>query len=63
MPMFISDRIKRYKNILRKNYNIYQEVFKLPYNVNLENNDNKILTENFCSYTIKIRKKIIKGIK
>ena len=47
----------------RKNYKIYQEVFKFPYNGNFEKNDNEMFSEKFCCCTIKIRKKIIKGIK
>ena len=47
----------------RKNYNISQEVFKFPYNGNFEKNDNEMFSEKFCCCTIKIRKKIIKGIK
>nr|ULD16120.1 hypothetical protein [Cylindrotheca closterium] len=47
----------------RKNYKISQEVFKFPYNGNFEKNDNEMFSEKFCCCTIKIRKKIIKGIK
>ena len=47
----------------RKNYKISQEVFEFPYNRNFEKNDNEMFSEKFCCCTIKIRKKIIKGIK
>ena len=47
----------------RKSYKISQEVFKFPYNGNFEKNDNEMFSEKFCCCTIKIRKKIIKGIK
>ena len=47
----------------RKNYKISQEVFKFPYNGNFEKNANEMFSEKFCCCTIKIRKKIIKGIK
>ena len=47
----------------RKNYKISQEVFKFPYNGNFEKNDNEMFSEKFCCCTIKICKKIIKGIK
>ena len=47
----------------RKNYKISQEVFKFPYNGNFEKNDNEMFSEKFCCCTIKIRKKIIKGIR
>ena len=46
----------------RKNYKISHKVFKFPYNANYENNNNKMLSEQFCCYAIKIRKKIKKGI-
>jgi hypothetical protein len=46
----------------RKNYKISREGFKFPYNVNFEKNDNEMLSEKFCYCTIKVRKKIIKGI-
>jgi hypothetical protein len=42
---------------------ISQEVFKFPYNGNFEKNDNEMFSEKFCCCTIKIRKKIIKGMK
>ena len=38
-------------------------MFKFPYNENFEKNDNEMFSEKFCCCTIKIRKKIIKGIK
>ena len=47
----------------RKNYKISQEVSKFPYNGNFEKNDNEMFSEKFCCCTIKIRKKIIKGIR
>jgi len=47
----------------RKIYKISQEVFKFPYNGNFEKNDNEMFSEKFCCCTIKIRKKIIKGMK
>jgi hypothetical protein len=47
----------------RKNYKISQEVFKFPYNGNFEKNDNEMFSEKFRCCTIKIRKKIIKGIR
>ena len=47
----------------RKNYKISQEVFKFPYNGNFEKNDNEVFSEKFCCCIIKIREKIIKGIK
>jgi len=47
----------------RKNSKISREVFKFPYNGNFEKNDNEIFSEKFCCCTIKVRKKIIKGIK
>src|SRR5210317_1734266 len=47
----------------RKNYKISQKVFEFPYNGNFEKNDNEMFSEKFCCCTIKIRKKIIKGIK
>jgi len=47
----------------RKNYKISREVFKFPYNGNFEKNDNEMFSEKFCCCTIKVRKKIIKGIK
>lgn len=46
----------------RKNYKISREVFKFPYNGNCENNDNEMFSEKFCCCTIKVRKKIKKGI-
>ena len=46
----------------RKNYKISREVFKFPYNGNCEKNDNEMFSEKFCCCTIKVRKKIIKGI-
>jgi hypothetical protein len=51
------------KNSKIKNYNISREVFKFPYNGNFETNDNEMFSEKFCCYTIKFRKKVIKGIK
>jgi hypothetical protein len=47
----------------RKNSDISREVFKFPYNGNFEKNDNEMFSEKFCCCTIKVRKKIIKGIK
>lgn len=46
-----------------KNSNISREVFKFPYNGNFEENENEMFSEEFCSSTIKIRKKIRKRIK
>ena len=46
----------------RKNFKISREVFKFPYNGNFEKNDNEMFSEKFCCCTIKVRKKIKKGI-
>lgn len=44
-----------------KNFNIFGEILKLPYNENFENNYNEML--KFFSYTIKVYKKVAKKIK
>ena len=44
----------------RKKYKISGEVFKFPYNGNCENNET--FSEKFCYCTIKVHKKIKKGI-
>ena len=47
----------------RKNYNISREVFKFPYNSNFKDDENEMFSENFCCYTIAVRKKITRKIK
>lgn len=46
----------------RKNYKIYREVFKFPYNGNCENNNSEMFSEKFCCCTITVRTKIKKRI-
>ena len=46
-----------------RKYNISREVFKFPYNGNFETNDNEMFSEKFCYCIIRVRKKIVYGIK
>ena len=47
--------------MVKKNYKIFRKVFKFPYSGSFETNENEMLSETVCWYTIKVCKKIIEA--